>query len=200
MAPRKSAPKQSNGKFLKVVAAIAMLTGAGYLAIGGYQKVQPNSAINNGNTGDGPMNGGGPEGRPNWEQMQRENAKALGLTAQQEAELQKAREVARETGDWSAIREASNRILTPDQQRKEEELREKRQAERQARQAEREKKMKAMLSESDQKALQERFQRRGGGPGGRRGGGPGGPGGPREGGPGPGTPANSSNPGQPNNS
>jgi hypothetical protein len=141
---------------MKVLAALALFAGAVTLAWGGWQKTQPTAAINNGNTGEG-------WGGANRNEMQREVAKEVGITPAQQEELRKVRE----SGDWRATREASERILTQEQRDRMRDV-------MMARMAERDKKMQAMLSEADYKALRERRGRGGrGGFGGR----PGGPGG-----------------------
>jgi Spy/CpxP family protein refolding chaperone len=160
MASKSKGPEPSNNKLLKVVAAFSLLIGAAYIAVGGYQKTQPTSAINNGNTGDGFAG-------PNREQMQQQIAREVGITPAQQAELEKARAAAREEGNWRGMREAMERILT-------EEQREKMRTIMQSRMAERDRRAKAMLSEADYEALRERRSQWGRG---GRGGGPGGPGG-----------------------
>lgn len=130
--------------FFKVLAACSIMVGAIYVAMGNFQKFQPSPAINNGNTGEGFMGGRG------GEDMQRQMARDLGLSREQQAKLQ----AARDSGDWRAMRETMETVLTPEQRDQARQLRQARMAERQAKTA-------AMLSPQDMAALQKMREQRG---------------------------------------
>lgn len=157
----------------KVWVAILMLVVAAGIAYSQMKKVTPSAAVNNGVTSE--FGGRGPGG-PGGDDKSREERmtamrKEVGITAEQEKQIEAVRDKIRESGDWSQMREEMNKILTPEQQKKMEAQREKMRGQFQAARAEREAKMKSAMSDEEFKRYQERREQRRAQRGGNRGGG-----------------------------
>lgn len=99
----------------KIAAAAVLLTVAGIYAYQSYTRLQPSPAINNGATGEGPGRGGTPQQR---EAMMKEMAAAVGITPEQQKQLDAIREKAMAEGNPMAMMTSGAAVLTPEQREK----------------------------------------------------------------------------------
>ena len=172
---------EKNHTTAKVIVSVVLIVAAiGWTAYRSRTIITGGSA-NNGVTGEFDQGN-----RERFQAMAEEAARYVGLSAEQRAQLEKAREQAMASGDWSSMREITSGILTQEQQVKMREFRDLQRQQRMAERAKQDARLKASMTEEEWKRYEEkRAERRrqfGGMPtGGRPGGGPG----PRRGGDGP---------------
>lgn len=149
----------------KVFVSILLIVGAlGWTAYRSRTIITGGSA-NNGVTGEL-----GPANREQFRALADEAARYAGITAEQRAQLEKAREQAMQSGDWGSMREITSGILTQEQHEKMREFRQQQREQRMAERAKQDARLKASMSEEEWKRYEEkRAERRrqfGGRPGG----------------------------------